>query len=311
MSTTDLTASPEGETESTSDQVDRWCNMFTVGNYPLCKSIALALLRRPDLASTSDASIFARKAMAQSLHFLGAHAAAADLAAAVRRDATGPISCSAVEPRVSMGIILARVAALTLRMDEARDLAAEALARAETRNAASLCQVLALATIPAAVWRGDLNAALAAARHLRRTAELNRMSYWSGWAQNADAAVRVVAGDDDEAAAAIDFDRLDAKQADHLAALDGRLISDLAARRAQTGLVGWTRPEVLRARAAATGWFDRDGARDLVAAARAQADASGATLWLARLAATEAELGLAARAPDAIPHPTARRRASG
>lgn len=309
MSTTDLTASLESETESASDQVDRWCNMFTVGNYPLCKSIALVLLRRSDLASTPDASIFARKAMAQSLHFLGAHADAADLAAAVRRDATGPISCSAVDPRVSMGIILSRVAALTLRTDDARDLAAEALARAETRNAASLCQVLALATIPAAVWRGDLDAALAAARNLCRTADLNRMSYWSGWAQNVDAAVRVVAGDDDEAAA-IDFDRLDAKQADHLAALDGRLISDLAARRAQTGLVGWTRPEVLRARAAATGWFDRDAARALVATARAQADAAGATLWLARLATTEAELGLAARAPDAIPHPAARRRAT-
>lgn len=285
--------------DTTVDLVDRWCNTFTVANYPLCKSIALVLLRRPDLAALPEAAIFARKSMAQSLHFLGRHEAAADLALAVQRDATGPIACSAVDPRVSMGIVLARVAALTTSEAEARAHVAEALPRAEVRNPASLCQVLALAAIPVAVWRGDLDAVLAAVRRLRRTAEMNRMTYWSGWAQNADAGVRIIAGEDDDATPAIDFARLDPKQADHLAALDGRLVSDLAVHRVRTGLVGWTRPEVLRAEAAATGWFKRERARGLLAAARQAAAASGASFWLARIAATEADLGLDAPAAPA------------
>ena len=137
---------------------------------------------------------------------------------------------------------------------------------------------------------------------LRQMAERGCHTYWMGWAANASVAVATVFGsrvrDEDQE---VRFDRLDPKQADHLATLDGRFISDLAIRRAQSGDCGWTGIEIARIQAVSLSWFDPVGAMQALDRAKDLARTSGVAVWNDRLRRSEDEI-VARAAPQRRNH---------
>lgn len=284
------------EPATTRDLIDRWCHTFSLGDYPLCKTLALEVLRRTESGGSEDEFLHGRKSIVQSLHFLGEHDAARTVALETWDRADRVIDSTMVHPRASMGIILARIACLQGDIRTSRTMAATAFSYATTADPISCCQVLALALAPIAFWLRDEAAARDAVARLAQTAQTNRFNYWIGWAANLEVALGLVFGPShDGETGSIDFRRLDAKQADLLATLDDRLISDLAVRRVLNGQVGWTRSEVFRIQAVATSWFDPQEAALLLDRARAAAHDTGVVIWDERLRRTEAEF--AARIP--------------
>jgi hypothetical protein len=288
----------------TEEIVDQWCETFSTGNYPLCKSLALDLVQRTSLDRDPDQYFFAQKSLAQSLHFLGDHDPARQIAVQVRAYPIGEIATTTVHPRISMGVLLARISALKGDLVASAAYLREITDYAKSSNQIGLYQVLALATIPIAFWRNDGTAAAAGVNELRKLAERGLHNYWMGWATNALIAVATVFGgprkDDGQQ---IDFGRLDPKQADHLATMDGRLISDLATRRAQTGECGWTAIEIARLCANSRSWFDPQGAALALAQAQDLARASGVVIWNDRLRQTTEEI-VARTAPKIREHRT-------
>jgi len=120
--------------------------------------------------------------MAQATHFCGDHATAKRLAERVLD--YPPISMPlaynpvAVDRRVSMRIVLARILWLEGRVDQAVGLSDECLEYASADSPHALCQALALAACPIAFWRGDRVGAGQLALRLAEEAIRHRLGSW-------------------------------------------------------------------------------------------------------------------------------------
>jgi hypothetical protein len=283
---------------STGHLVDLWCSTFTVGNYPLCKSLALELDRRSSLEPDDQhLAVSAKKFLAQSLHFLGDHEAAATVGEEALSRATIRLANSSVHPAISVNIVLARIAALAGDWRHYDELISELETRLLGEALVSTCQTMALVAIPAAFWRKDGEAAGRAISALKRASEVDQLSYWIVWANNTAVAARLAFGPTKDTDG-VNFEHVDPKQADHLATLDERLICDAAIERSDTGRVGWTRPEILRAEAVAASWYDTPRALNKLASARASGTRQGVTVWLDRLAQSTAAVAERSSGPQ-------------
>lgn len=267
-----------------------WCATFTEADYPRCRQIASDMVDHAAREGLEE-PMFAYKSLAQSLHYLGDHAEARRVAERVRRDAKGYIPCTTIHPYVSMGIVLARIACLGGDADEAVEIAGDTLQRADRDNPIARCQTLAMASAPIAIWTGDEDAARGYAQQLVDEAETDQFNYWRSWGQNLLYAIDLRFTPEDATEGAIGFDELDALQADHLATIDGRAISELALQRIDAGLVGWTTPEVLRTQATTAIWYDPTEAWRLLDEARELALRQGALAWVRRIDETAVRFG--------------------
>jgi predicted ATPase/DNA-binding winged helix-turn-helix (wHTH) protein len=105
------------------------------------------------------ARLLAERAAAQSAHFAGDHDRSRELAMRVLTDTALSIplvySQASVDKRVSMGIILARSAWIEGFPDRAARLIDQAIEVALSDGPFAICQGLALAGCPIALWRGD------------------------------------------------------------------------------------------------------------------------------------------------------------
>lgn len=281
----------QSRTQHGDEIVTRWCVAFTAGNYPVCGTTIQELLAFAAEDPEGDYHHFGRKALAQTLHFLGDQKAALAVAEEVLLAPERPPLFTPLRPRISVSILRTRIACMRGDFAAGRDLLKETIRIAHGENDIPLCQTMALAAIPMAFWADDAEAARQAIATLRRTAQLNRLNYWTAWGENVATAYEIVFGGglpDD--VTGIAFDQLDPKQADHLAALDSRLISDLVIRRVNDRKVGWIRIEVLRSQAVVKSWSDPLAAAGLLQEARDLAAESGVTVWSQRLAEAETEI---------------------
>ncbi|KQU96363.1 hypothetical protein [Devosia sp. Root105] len=265
----------------------QWCATFTEADYPRCRQIAYDMVEQAT-RERLDEPMFAYKSIAQSLHFLGEHAEAKRVAERVRREAKGFIPCTSVHPYVSMGIVLARIACLTGDGQGAVEIAADTLARSRRDNLIANCHAIALACAPIAIWTDDEQAARSYAFELMEEAGGDGLNYWRNWGRRLLRAIDLRFNPDEVNEEPLEVDNLDAIEADHLATVDGRAISELALRRVAEGTVGWTKPEVLRTQASTAIWFDPAAARRLLAEARATALEQGAIAWVKRIDETAA-----------------------
>lgn len=114
-------------------------------------------------SSDPPAVVLSERIMAQTLPFRGQHAAAQTLALKVLGQADKAIPLAhqplAVDHRVSMRIVLARIAWIEGSYYRARELADESLEYAADDSPFSLCQALTLAACPIAFWQGDYSRA--------------------------------------------------------------------------------------------------------------------------------------------------------
>jgi predicted ATPase len=277
-----------------------WGAPYVRGEYPASLAGARRIARAAQDGADPYLELIGQRTMAQSLHFMGRHAAArrcVELALA-NSERRIPLAYqpSPVHVGTSMRIILARLLWLAGAADQALAVSDTALVLAESDRPSALCQVLAMAAIPVAAWRGEMDHAGRLVQRLRQHAGLHGLGFWIEWAQRFEDALAVATEqvDPDSLPSIGDQHDFFAKCRDHLVTFSPRLLSGAVAARCEHGLVGWNLPELLRAQALARLALDADDADGSAAAllqrSLAVARRQGALAWSLRSATTLAQL---------------------
>lgn len=275
-----------------------WANSFQHGKY------RESLARTRDIQQLCDSDwvidMTARRTRAQSLHFLGDHAAARALAEGVLAQADRRIPLiytpSPVSVEVSMRIVLARIHWIEGRPDQAWRTVEECLSFAEQDAPPSICQGLAIAAIPIALWCGQPSACAGWAARLVEQADRYEFPYYRAWGRLIE--VVLDAGGASRPAHAEALKTLpngeQTKYRDHLGTFEQASLCADTFVRAQNGSVGWCAPEIIRARAehiaAAEGPDAEAVTTALLEHALALAQAQGALGWELRVAISTARL---------------------
>ncbi len=200
-----------------------------------------------DIAKRADdafAVLIADRLGAQVFHWAGDQKKARLRAERVLRHPSAPIPLvygqSPVDRRVSMRIILSRVAWLEGRADEARDIATEALDIAASSDAVGLSQVLGFAACPIALWRGDAAAARDLVTTLLEHARRHGHLRWYLLAQRYQHCLDGTPPLFDAGALISPLEQ------DLLGTLSMYWVDDRSIDRAQAGAAGWCTAELLR-----------------------------------------------------------------
>ena len=165
------------------------------GRYDLAVSKARQMAQLAQRSGQPMALLLSERLMAQVLHFNGQHGEARMLAQQVlqQADKTIPLASQplAVDRRVSMRIVLARIAWMAGSFYRARQIVDESLEYAADDSPFSLCQALALAACPIAFWQGDYPRARSLTARLMEETSRYRLGYWhtyGEWYERAGAA---------------------------------------------------------------------------------------------------------------------------
>jgi predicted ATPase/DNA-binding winged helix-turn-helix (wHTH) protein len=188
------TAVPVGPlAQQTNFLVSRTIGCVESGEYERALQSSRQLSDWAESAKDPAAILVSRRLRSQAEHFRGNHSAARRLAEWVLDShATVAPLCyisMPVDHRVSMRIVLARVLWIEGFPNQAKEMAARAVEYAESDNAFSLCQALAIAACPIAFWRGDGEEARQLTTRLIEHASRYRLDRWrrygEGYAQAA------------------------------------------------------------------------------------------------------------------------------
>jgi predicted ATPase len=226
-----------------------WGLHFTAGAYPPALAWSRRLLQAARRCQDREpATVIGRRTLAQSLHYLGHNAAARRLAGDVldKEALRIPIVYfpSSVEVSVSMRILLARTLWLQGFPDRAARMAAECMALTRSDLPLPACQVLALASLPIAIWRGEWAACHALAARLRDEVASYAFAYWEPWSQ----AYEWILASGLSRPPPVGMDPVTTKLRDHLGTFAPALLCADTVSRVEAGTVGWCGPEALRAR---------------------------------------------------------------
>lgn len=202
------------------------------------------------LAEAGDdpvAHLVAGRIQAQTLHFLGRHAAAAHQAERVIAQAwrTIPLAYnpSPVELRVSMRVVLARALWMQGFPERAAAMAREAMEQARTDSPIAQYQAVVMGSLVVALWSGLDDTARALSDGLSRIENVQGFGYWLRWGTRLGEALALRSGVEDEPDLSEESDLV---LADHLATMDERWLSAVCIERVASGVIGWCAPEALR-----------------------------------------------------------------
>lgn len=223
-----------------------------LGHYAAALEACQVLAAAAEESRDPLAALSAERAAAQAHHFAGDHVRARALANRVLRHPARAIplaySQASVDKNVSMRIVLARISWLEGHPDRASETAQESLRVAASDGPFAMCQALALAAAPVALWRGDLTA-LTHIEDLLRFSLRYTLQRWHTLAlcfkqslpegTTPSAAVRAALGESQPVPAST-------MQRDLLATIDAKWFDESTASRASPELSGWCAPELLR-----------------------------------------------------------------
>lgn len=230
---------------------------FSQANYSAMARFATQLRARATGDDAPMSLLLAERMLVLALHHLGEHEDAAMLATRVMDyQATirqhwfiGPV------PRaVSMRIVKARILWLQGYGDQAVEMASQAAQHAQGEHPFALCQALALAVIPIALWRGEWQRAGLRVDELMAYASPPALAYWLSWAKSYR---HVLWLQERPSSAHARSESLEdawgmpssPMELDMLCTHALALLSPESVVRVHKGLVGWCAPEVLRASA--------------------------------------------------------------
>lgn len=129
------------------------------GNYRAAVATARKLSRVAARTGDPLAVLLADRVMAQACHFNGDHGAARGFVERVLDHSAQSLPLSyltmQIDRKVSMRIVLARILWLEGLAESAVEMSGQALEHASQAGPFALCQALALAACPIAMWRGD------------------------------------------------------------------------------------------------------------------------------------------------------------
>jgi predicted ATPase len=280
-----------------------WGWPFVRGAYPTSLDAAERIAAIAADSADPIMALIGLRTRAQSLHFLGRHRESreAAMAALAGSDRRIPLAYtpSPVHLRTSMRIILARLLWMEGCAEQAARVAEEAVTWSQEDRPVAMCQALALASIPVAIWSGDMARAAAQTVRLRDRAERYGLVFWADWASRFEDALAVIHGLAAAPGCALADapDRGTDMQRDHLGTFYPPLLTDDVEQRCAAGLVGWCAPEVLRVRGLRLLAADPVGAERLFRESLALAQEQGATAWALRSATSLAMLQLERNEP--------------
>ena len=245
-------------------------------------------------ADDAFAVLVADRVSAQVFHWAGDHARARPRAERVLRHPARSIplayGATAVDRRVSMRVVLARIAWLEGRGEEAQQICDEALEYAQADAPGSVCQTLAFASCPVALWRGDRARARAAIDALLECAQRYQFMRWYRMAlcfqQALEPSMPRGEARDPGSASTVDGKPLSLLCQDLLATIGARWFHIDMTARATSGRAGWCTAELLR--------LTGDRLLDVAQAEEREAAARGAELrYLEALQCARAQQALA------------------
>jgi predicted ATPase len=282
--------------------VSLWGWPYVRGDYPAAIAGAQRIFREGQAGADPYLELIGQRTMAQALHFAGRHVEAHRYAMLALANSHRRIPLfylpSPLKVGTSVRIILARLLWMEGAADQALAMSEEALEFSETDRPVAMCQVLAMASVPVALWRGDTASAADLVARLRERGERHGMGYWVDWAARFEDVLDVIAGRTapQGRGSFADTHEFSAKFRDHLATYSPSLLTADAIQRVEAGMVGWCVPELLRVQALrrlALDGADGDGsACALLRRSLAEAGEQGALAWALRSATSLAALYL-------------------
>ena len=225
-----------------------------LGNYFAAVEACETLADVAKASHDSLAILIAERAAAQAYHFAGDHSRSRMLADRVLNHPARAIplaySQASVDKAVSMRIIVARILWLEGRADQAWQVVEESLRLASSDGPFALCQALALAGCPIALWRGDPGVHV----HVEKLLQFSMRYTLHRWHALGLCFQTVRAEEQGRAAAAPGVVLADdlaprpisVMHRDLLATVSDRWIDEATIARARSGFSGWCAPEVLR-----------------------------------------------------------------
>ena len=213
-----------------------------LGNYTAAVERCAQLVRAAGACGDPLALLTAQRTSAQSHHFAGDHVGSRKLAERVLQHPARAIpliySQTAVDKAVSMRIILARILWLQGQSDAASLLAEESLSLASSDGPFAMCQALALAACPIALWRGDASVD-GHVENLLQFSSRYTLHHWHALGLCLQDLRQSATTHSSVGPASV-------MQRDLLATLSERWIDAATIARARSGSSGWCAPEVLR-----------------------------------------------------------------
>jgi predicted ATPase/DNA-binding winged helix-turn-helix (wHTH) protein len=215
------------------------------GRYPAAAALVTKAREIAERSGDPKTIVAVDRISAQVYHFLGDQRAAQQFANCVLNSPIRVIplayNATPVDQRVSMRIILARIAWIGGFPAQAEVLAREAVGFAEAASAFSLCQALVHTAIPIALWNGDDAAAEAMTATLIEQASRYTLAYWLQWGTAFRSLLRMRAGEADPPRLTSD------RQRETFVTFAPELIEPATVLRADSGEAGWCRAELHRA----------------------------------------------------------------
>ncbi|MEJ0100261.1 MAG: winged helix-turn-helix domain-containing protein [Pseudomonadota bacterium] len=227
--------------------------MLDFGDYATSASALAELEATARQEDDAFAAFTADRVGAMVCHWSGDHPRARQLAERVLRHplqaAPPTYSPVAVDRRVSMRVVLARILWLEGCADQARELAAEALSLAGSDSPHALCDALGHAVCPIAFWRGDVQEATAMTALLLEHSRRYTLTRWHIAANCFESVLHAMSGTvatdpagDDVAQVA----PLPGLQRDLMGTISERWFDATTMARGEHRLAGWCTPELLR-----------------------------------------------------------------
>jgi predicted ATPase/DNA-binding winged helix-turn-helix (wHTH) protein len=264
-----------------------WGDAFTKGDYPLASRAADRLAKIADDIASEAYRVAAMRLTAQTLHFQGRHAESKRLALLVLDSPFENLPFSKISHKVSMRIILARIAFLEGEEDAAMELSSRVVDRAREQHPSALLHALTIAAIPVALWCGLVNQAEPLVELALGVAARHKNAYWGQLASNLGDAISFKRG----RFVASSFGRLvdeddtmrNVKMSDMLPTFDERFLSMSAIQRVENGVSGWNAPEILRIKALRIAKENPAESTFLLIKASRLAEKQGAMAWKRRI----------------------------
>jgi predicted ATPase/DNA-binding winged helix-turn-helix (wHTH) protein len=253
--------------------VGMWLGTVFCGDYSA--ALALAQRVRCDVADSvpGTADLVYGRMMALTLHFMGEFAKAQGF---IERILRHPLRSEPqehdrvfyIDLEVATYTVAARNSWIEGYPDRASDMARHSVERAiSINNAVGICYALGIGALPVAVWRGDVPEIRRVIEMLLEYSGKYGLHWWQSWArfhQRALLSQEVVCREWEFPPSQTRGPTLTAVQMDVIATLGEDNIPAEAVARVDSGRVGWSAAEILRAAGEAT---RRSGAKDAAHAA--------------------------------------------
>lgn len=267
---------------------------FGQGHYPRAKEIATRIADVSAQSGDPVATLLGDRFMALCLHCLGEHRAAGATAQRVLDSTVTQrnVHLLGLVPRsVSMRILQARLLWIAGYPDQAVVRGSEAQWHAEGENPFGICQALATAVIPIALWRGDTEAAARDCERLAAIVNCYSLGYWESWVGNFREVLARRTGTAPSEPFCMPRNTV---ELDMLGTLEPSMVFDAAFARVRDGTVAWCGAEIVRARGEHLlrlhGAASKDAAQALFLEAIARARDQHERAWELRAATSLAAL---------------------